>query len=206
MIHGKWLQSSVLLLVASALLITCAADPDLDNSPGTCKISCKKPKNAGNNMRIRFLMPQALTLDCQAKKTSEIVPIPVRFVVEKPRVSLPSDITSGSSTLGGTPAPSVDTTDSGTTNQWVPVSNISFQPVIFAGALKGTAVNSDGTFDPSYGVLNDPESWCTDSCGVGSVDVQPMCIPGSTNSVTMGIQSGNISKNFSVVITGTLSE
>ncbi len=185
----------ILLGLAARALAGCASEPDLENTPGTCKISCSKPKLASSSMRVRIL-GEKVDYNCSAKEATALTPVPIRFVIEKPRVNLPADISSGDPTLGGTAAQKVENSN----DQWVPVSNVSFQPLVYAGILDSTTEDT-GAFDPSDGVLNDVDTWCTDSCGVGSIDIRPMCIPDTTNQIVLGILSGNIDETLQINIT-----
>ena len=56
------------------------------------------------------------------------------------------------------------------------------------------------------GILTSKDEWCTDACGVASIDVVPLCME-DDNEVSILMQSGLVSKMVKIKVVGTgLSE
>jgi len=158
-------------------------------------------------MRIRFLTggngtgPGTIGLKCFETAGADYpLKIPLRFIIEKPRVILPAESAVGGETLGG----SVVTPNEAA--GWVPVSNIGFEPLLVAGLAEavpsadGDPLDPSQTLDQYKGVLTRLEQWCTDSCGVGSIDVQPSCKSADTNTVVYSIVSGGLEEDVTITV------
>lgn len=71
-----------------------------------------------------------------------------------------------------------------------PVPSISIDPLV--SGILGDHL-PEGSDEARYkGVTTPIENWCSDSCGVVSLDVVPKCIPdaGAQNKVTVQVSSG----------------
>lgn len=173
----------VFVCTIGLLLSVCSASPDAD-APGNCKLSCDGAKIAGNNVRIRILSSSenAIASGCHGLTGGADYPtaIPVHFVVEQTNPSLPAG---QNPPAGGetTPTPLV-------TNVGVPVSGVSFEPTI-AGGLMSSTQTPDAPAK-HMGIITSQDEWCTDSCGVGLVEVIPKCFGDNPNVVTLQIHSG----------------
>ena len=115
-------------------LLTCAAEQNPDD-PGQCtqKTECDGAKIASYDMRIRFLEPFSegdVVLNCGALGDS--TPIPLRFLVQKPRTVLPSEIAVRQAELGTTKAAGNAISEDADL-EFDPVSSISFQAFLIGG-------------------------------------------------------------------------
>ncbi|MFK7822608.1 MAG: hypothetical protein AB8G05_00510 [Oligoflexales bacterium] len=186
-----------LLLCASIFVVnTCVGESDPDEPSGICPINCGDAKLPSNDMRVRFLFPNGINnaefqINCGGGPFE--MELPVRFVVEKPRQVLPAEQTNGE-VLGGSKAE--NTTD---TAAWVPVSGVSFVPLMTFGGPVETVVPLPG--DNQYvGIATPPSEWCTDACGVGAIKTRVYCPGTGGNDVIVGITSGSLwgTANFQI--------
>jgi hypothetical protein len=186
-------------------LLACSTGPDGNNAPGTCSLDCRSAKIGSNEMRVRFLSPPKLDLYCYGlDNTAYPNNVPIRFVVEKRNNSLPAE---KRSTTANSPAESAESdTASGSDSttdatpvageNWVPVSGVSFSPLLLQG--EGGVTNADPR-DRYQGVVTPPGDWCTDSCGVGAVDFKPLCRT-ALNDIQLGIVSGSLSGTIQILV------
>lgn len=204
--------------------LSCGAEPDLSFAPGNCKLTCENAMIGSNDMRIRFLQPEKeFTASCvksaDGAESDYQSEIPIRFVIEKQRASLPTDAKSSSkigvlsqadqgniiSEEGG--GGEEDEGSTGSTTVWEPVAGISFQPTLYGGIAGDQAINPTNDPDPLYkGILTAQEQWCTDSCGTGSLRIKPRCLEipdgeeAAENPVFLGVLSGNIFNSTSFIL------
>lgn len=175
----KNLCKIIFLCGIASLLTVCSANPD-PNSIGNCTLSCSDAKIAANNMRIRFLAGNSLAIGCQGADGGQNYPggsVPIQFVIEQ---TAPAPLPAG--TLPGETAPTPLVPDVG-----VPAPGISFDASIVAGLM-----GPDNPDDPSAkykGIVTSQSEWCTDSCGVGIVEIVPNCYA-QVNTVNLQISSG----------------
>ena len=181
------------LILFSVTIINCAGETDYSIGPGICKIDCSQAILASNDMRIRFFFEDvnlATEAVCRAPGVSYSENFSLRFVIEKPRASLPAEV--GRSETVGSTFP-----EAGDQTQWVPVSGVEFYPM----RLGGWATQREESLpDLDYltGIMTPEREWCTDSCGVGTLLIKPDCPfggtaeePQSTDTV-IGILSGSL--------------
>jgi hypothetical protein len=75
----------------------------------------------------------------------------------------------------------------------VPKAGIGFEPFVYgqvAVEKSGQGYNpTDKSVTPFKfaGVVTPSTEWCTDSCGVATVEIWPLCIRGVSNTVRAGI-------------------
>ena len=169
------------LLFLSSLLVSCAADPDssLGGYPGVCSLNCAGAKIASNDMRVRFLVKD-IKFTCGPPLTAGSlfpVSVPIRFIVEKPRGSSPAEslIRNSNKPSTGDEAPDV----------WTPVGGISFYPLGYGEGKPYSAKEQAAARGRWSGIITPSSNWCTDTCGVGSVEIVPACA-----NYTLGIFSG----------------
>ena len=172
-------------IVVLFLISGCSRAPEADN-PGQCTLSCSGAVIANSNYRSKplFTPPAISCVGIAAGQSAVLDPVLLMFKVE-------SDDTSP-------PAPG-SKSDSSSNNGPMARRAISIQPVV-AGALDPTASEkagnvtkqADGTYTPTkyIGIATPKEEWCTDSCGVFSVEVVPVCIGGGGGAVTTWATSG----------------
>ena len=195
----KTISKMIPLIASLSLLkIGCAGDPDFAEAPGVCALNCSDTKLPANDMRIRFLFPSGVTeagpfnLSCFDTANADYVnDVPIRFVIEKPRYTLPAEQTTDVVLGGNVPPPPNDAI------QWVPVSGVAFQPLLLAGIMEPiNAANQQ--LDRYKGIVTPETEWCTDACGVGSLDIKPRCMSAAPNLVSVGIISGSLYGQFNV--------
>lgn len=204
-------RSLLQLLVFSFLVSTlyfCSAEPEADR-PGSCKLDCGSAKIAGSEFKITPLT-QVGDVECGIVADgaySEVSkPVLTKFLVTAPRIkAVPKPIASSDDTGDDNVLP----TDFEDTE--APVGGVSFQPIVY-GALspgKTNAENADvsagsGDVDPLLnfvvtpaqfsGIVTPKSEWCSDTCGVMSLEIWPLCIGGdSSNNVRVFLMSGGAS-------------
>ncbi len=169
-----WMLTGVLALAAG--ISGCSAEPD--GAGGLCEISCADAKIGSSQFKIKKVTPD-VNLTCLGGFTGTRSiggPILVQFMVIK------------EADLG---------TGNGSKAREIPVRNISIEPLI-RGVMDEAATadefKSGSTIVPYRyaGVKTPSAEWCSDSCGVVSLEVQPVCIEGATNNVTVSIHSGGL--------------
>ncbi|NRA43592.1 MAG: hypothetical protein HRU09_01415 [Oligoflexales bacterium] len=183
-----------LISALSLLKIGCAGEPDFAEAPGVCALNCTDTKLPANDMRIRFLLPQGITvsdplpLACFDVVNADYVnEVPIRFVVEKRRSILPAEQDGPIDVVIGGERPDF----ANDANAWVPVSGIAFQPLLLAGIMDPLNP-ANQALDRYKGIVTPETEWCTDACGVGSLEVRPRCLANATNAVQVGIISGSL--------------
>jgi|GEM_PF-1117076 len=164
--------TNVFAAAVTLSLIACSRSPEPD-TPGQCPIDCSKAVIGSSDFAVEALSaPAAVDCGSMASGTVRAVdPILLMFRVT------------------GTTAGEAG----------IPRRAISIQPVV-SGAMDATASEKagnvtklgDGTYEPTryIGIATPKEEWCTDACGVFSVEVTPICAPGLTNNVTVTPTSG----------------
>lgn len=172
---------------------SCAVEPEAGN---VCKLQCDTGvKIPSNDMRIRFLSGEGGALSLSCFENAEVdypLRVPLKFVVEKPRFTLPAENTTGADGTVGGAVPGAEEAA-----QWVPVSNIGFEPILEAG--HAAARGEDNIDEDRYkGILTSETLWCTDSCGIGSIEVKPTCKTGGTNSVVYRVTAGGLSQSIQI--------
>lgn len=185
------------------MLNVCGADPDIDEAPGVCPLSCFNAKIGSKEMQIRFLSEE-ISISCQGIADGQpyIGTVPISFAVESPERKLPaSSVVSGPG--GATeeePKPFEADTVKGT-----PAPKVSFEAVVIGGYL-GSSDLADTSFDNPdderykyRGILTSMDEWCTDSCGVGRVEIVPQC-KSQVNTITLLVSSGPVSKEIKITV------
>ena len=170
------------------LMYACGVKPE---NPGQCNLSCANSVIGGADASYEIkLASKAPSFECATgltQATEFLGPVNVKFVVwDKYKKS------SGEETL-------------------MPVPSISFNPLI-NGALVASRSNGenvtkyaagdalpDGTTHdtPMYypyqyvGIVTPKSNWCSDSCGVISIEVWPYCpVAGASNNLSVQVATG----------------
>ena len=167
-----------LFLIGIVIFLShCSADTD---SPGNCQLSCSDAKIAPVEAKIRLLSSKLATA-CEGVASGSDYPqsIPVQFIIEK------------------SVAPVSDSTDTNTTISTVPLAGVSFEPLI-TGGLMATNPNDPNGPAKYKGIFTDQSEWCTDSCGVGLVEIVPLCFPPNSNDVGLEIHSGPVGTSTTI--------
>ncbi len=168
-----------LYLYASTLLTTCAYQPE---DAGLCRLSCSKAVIGSNDLSMAIkLQSSSSTIVCPvAKANADSTPVVAQFLVAEQFYS-----------------------DSGKTKveQTRPVPNISFEPIVngprstSARNVINAGANPDvpGEYDNVryIGIPTPRDNWCSDSCGIATIEVTPLCPPaGQTSQVSIQVHSG----------------
>lgn len=185
----KNFQKLFLITLLALMLGECSANIDSD-TPGNCSLSCADAKLAPSNARVRFLGPtDGYKSACHGIASGSDYPttIPIQFVIEGPAApSLPASKIEATSTDVAT-------------STGMPLAGVSFEPLIVGGLM--AANPDDPNAPPKYrGVFTSQEQWCTDSCGVGMIEIVPLCFTDNSNIVTLEVHSGNAAGNTTVTI------
>jgi len=175
------LRSAIVFLMALAAA-TCSKAPE-DGLPGSCSIDCSKAVIGSSTYKIVRLSADQ-EIECTGGFASGIAaralsgPVTVHFKVEE-EVNLGPGRTEKRS-----------------------VPYISVDPVIEGmrypqgthpdNATVTTVSEGVYTVDPYRyaGVVTRKSEWCSDSCGVVTLEVYPVCVKGATNNVSVSVRSG----------------
>jgi hypothetical protein len=145
---------------------------------GQCELSCSKAVIGSNRLKIKPINDGAVTVQCAGTFTDTKPldgPILVQFVAY--------DVV-GTDSRTGEP-------------RMVPVSNISIEPLV-TGLMDYEATNAElreGNSSSAFrysGIVTKSSEWCSDACGVVSLEVQPLCVSGATNEVSVQVHSGSL--------------
>ena len=195
---NKKLRIAILTMSIHGIMSSCSADQDA-NSPGLCALKCSGAKIAGNDARFRVVSGTG-SIECTGVQipsgkvaVEALGPITVQFIAESVRKLTYSN------PLDREAANRQSTVDDSAGKLWTPLAGIAFEPIIFAGLMAGektatenATVGADGTVSPfKYaGIVTPSTEWCTDSCGVASVEIWPLCVQDIDNEISVGIHSG----------------
>lgn len=154
------------ILLFNLLVASCSAKPE---DPGMCALKCGGAIIGPNDPEFAIeSMTEGPKLQCKKGSSDDAGTVVVRFrVVEK-----------------------IDNGADEDKRPRRPVPNISIDPLV-TGILGDHM--PEGSEEPRYkGVTTPVENWCSDSCGVVTLDVVPKCIPdaGAQNKVTVQVSSG----------------
>lgn len=154
-----------ILLLPSLFLISCAYQPE---DAGQCKLVCGSAIIGANDPSMSIKLKSAVPeTTCTAAAAGQPITNGYRtsFLI-------------GESILD----------QSGEEVAVRPVPNISVEPVI----IGGVATIEGGDPDPKYAGIKTPRSnWCSDACGVVSIDFVPLCPGlGLKTEVTVQLHSG----------------
>ena len=153
------------------LWVMLAACSKPENDPGVCSLDCSNAVFGGNDFTFESIY-KVDTFACPRTDYGSTgilrvdVPITLQFK------SVKKSVVNGK-------------------EREVPKGNLSFQPIV-GGYLDPQATDAGNESDSGqYNGISTPKSeWCTDSCGVASVTVNPVCVKGSDNSVSVMLRSG----------------
>ena len=184
--RGKSLEISVYI----ALLFMCGCGVKPSN-PGLCSLNCSGAVIGGADASyVISLATPAPAIQCPTGLTQLTAfsgPISTQFVIwDKYKDSNGHDVQ-------------------------IPVPNISFNPLVNGGLVPtqsnsenvtkypagqtlpdGTTHNIDMYYPYQYvGIVTPKSNWCSDSCGVMTVEIWPYCpVAGSTNNVNVQVSTG----------------
>ena len=171
---------SILAIAVGLLNFSCSRSPEPD-TPGQCPIDCGSAVIGNSSFSASVLInPPAITCAGVAAGSTRVLdPVLLMFRVV--------------GDAGG--------------EKGVPRRAISIQPVVLgqmdaaASEKAGNIVKlPDGTYEPTryIGIATPKEEWCTDSCGVFSVEVTPVCASGVTNTISVTPTSGAMETSAAV--------
>ncbi len=173
----------IALLLFSFFLLQCSAAVD---SPGVCKLDCASAIPAATGTTIRFMGfsdNEKLSVGCEKTAGSNYyAAIPIHFSIEKPANKLPAESIPGDK--DNLPTTDVMSTRDTTTA----LAGVSFDISVLAGAMANKK-NPSNPADQYKGIITSQDKWCTDSCGVGFVEIVPHC-EADVNDIWLLVRSG----------------
>ncbi len=171
--------------VASLLLIgLMAAQCSYESAePGLCKLNCSKSIITGSDSVFAIKkksLDQTVTCAADAAGQDLAEPFVAQFVIGEAFPGLPK----------GTETP----------QEFRPVPYISFEPIVNGLRSEDPARSPNVTqvgnvFTPARykGIVTPKDNWCTDTCGVATVEVFGRCPgQGAESAVTIQIHSGSL--------------
>lgn len=189
----------------------CSTEPEPD---GECALSCNGAKFAGSEFTIKHIFPPGDSeftciqepLGTRSNELIATAPVRVRFRVEKHVVTSPS--------VPDLSKKNKEEEDKGTfslmaIDKVIPVSGVSFTPQVI-GSVAGSMTNTEnatitqtqvtsgnvqGTIynvDPVQfaGVVTPQSEWCSDACGIATIEIWPLCFDNS--NITVSLSSGSV--------------
>ena len=147
----------ILLLVISICLSTCSTKP---SDPGLCPLSCGSAAIGPIEANME-LMAQSSGVTCDASQAGQPLSNPLTFYF---RVA--------------------ETIESNGVESILPKPSVSIEPIV-NGAMSGATADNpnvtieNGVYTPARykGILTPKDNWCSDSCGVVTMEVVPICPP-----------------------------
>lgn len=194
-------------------LVSCRGEVD-KSEPGSCPLQCNNPTIAGAGYRIRPI-GKLQSISCIGNFTGS-VPLPgpdvFKFVVEAPRRV-------GAYNPGGANQPpaaaglneaELPLANTSLQDTYLPVNNISIQPFVIGpvyeyatndenATVKRDEATKTATEVTPYkfaGVVTPKSQWCSDGCGVITMEVHFECLAGASAGTGVAIQSGSIMSEY----------
>ena len=159
------------ILILGVLIAACSEKPE---DPGLCKLNCGSAIIGPIESQIE-LMAQSAGVTCAAGAAGQSLTDPFTFYY---RVT--------------------ETFDNDGTEKILPKPSVSVEPIV-NGLMSELAIHNpnvtiDGNvFTPARykGIITPSSNWCSDACGVVTMEVFAVCPPaGETSNVNMQIHSG----------------
>jgi hypothetical protein len=173
-----------------SLASACSVEPE---DPGLCKLNCTNAIIGSNDVPLSMtLQTSTSTVTCAAGAAGQVIndPFFAQFLVAE-----------AFDTGGDTPGQR-------------PVPFISVEPIV--NGLRSDLpehnpnVEINGNvFTPARykGIITPKDNWCSDTCGVVTVEVAAVCPPaGSSSEVTIQMHSGALYSDVATFTTTTLSQ
>jgi len=167
--------------------VACSATVD-DEFPGVCELKCEGSSIASSNdmrMKPAFNLENITCIGnlAQGAVTELSGPVTITMIAEKPRnLKYKSPFETGEETPGA---------------NWQAAGGLSFEPIIsgiMAGARtspENATVTGDIVSPFKYaGIVTPKSEWCTDTCGIATIEVWPSCVGGVTVPTTIQFHSG----------------
>lgn len=123
-----------------------------------CERKCGSRKIAGGKIRV-VPLADSFSIECDPKTTGAIGTFEYNFLVFEDRSTASSKDTSSTTSTGLTSQ----------TPERVPLGGAAIYPSILGVTKAGIA---------GKGTDTNAEDWCTDSCGIATLQVTPMCVKG----------------------------
>ncbi|SME93289.1 hypothetical protein [Pseudobacteriovorax antillogorgiicola] len=159
------------LFASAILLYSCSEEPE---DPGLCNLNCSSAIIGPIEGSIE-IMAQSSGVTCAAGAQLTALNDPLTFYFRM-----------------------IETFDNDGTDKILPKPSVSIEPIV-NGLMSEEAIHNpnvviDGdTFTPARykGIITPSSNWCTDACGVATIEVFPLCPPaGETSTVNVQIHSG----------------
>lgn len=183
---------SRLVLALSSGILTMAACSVKPDEPGLCALKCGNailgPADPGVKIKKLTADPE-LTCDKGLAAPQDFGPVQVQFLVAE-EIQDPTKAGADPTAGGGEP----------------PVRGIPFisiEPVV-TGAVSPTTFPEGKENDSRYtGLRTAASNWCSDSCGVVTVELVPTCLTaGSVSTVNVQVHSGALySESVGITVT-----
>lgn len=166
------LFKAILLLSTTYLISSCAEEP---GEAGQCRLNCGKAIIGPFEAEIEAVGEEREIL-CPTASAGQAISDPLLFqFVFKDKFK----------SVGGT-------------DQNTPLPNISFDPVV-TGARSSLPEHNpnvtieNGVFTPARyrGIVTESRNWCSDTCGVATVEIVAVCPPaGASGEISVQLHSG----------------
>ena len=187
------MNKSWIVILISSLLFQCSGSTD---SPGVCTLDCSSsvPAAVGSSVQFMgFAANEKSSVGCEKTAGNNYyAAIPIHFMIQKPATPLPAGQIPGDA--ANLPISDVvDTRDTTTA-----LAGVSFDISVIAGSM-ADKLNPSNPADQYKGILTSQDKWCTDSCGVGFVEILPHCEL-DTNDVWLLVRSGAAAAKFNISV------
>jgi hypothetical protein len=178
--NGSNLRGVQLLFLLTPFLFfgaSCSIEPEED---GQCAISCSGAKIGASNYTIKPLAPftNAVCRKASATDTAALEgPLRMQFLIEKKLQTIPNipDLNAKKAE---------EEEELMAVDKTIPVSGVAFRPMVVGSMAVGkTNPENDSAVFP--GIVTPKSEWCSDSCGVMTVDFWPNCIEAAEVSVSV---------------------
>ena len=194
---------SIARIIISMCVLLLNSCSNKSESPGLCSLNCDNAIIAPIEGRLIPLV-SSYNYSCGAGQGGQPVsdPVLIKYLAVYQEAS-------------GQGQEAAATTNDLISASRMPLASLSFEPVIFGQRSSApehnpnVEINGDIITPAKYkGVLTPRDNWCTDTCGVASVEVVPLCPPaGESSELSDSIQSGALAPGIfdegenSVVVT-----
>jgi hypothetical protein len=180
----------VLMMSLINVALGCSYKPE---DPGLCKLNCSSAIIGSNDVPLSMKLQSATnSVTCSAAAAGQVIndPFFAQFLVAEA-------FDAGGDTPGQRPVPF-----------------ISIEPIV--NGLRSDLpehnpnVEINGNiFTPARykGIITPKDNWCSDTCGVVTVEVAAVCPPpGSSSEISIQMHSGALYSDIATFITTTLDE
>jgi hypothetical protein len=203
----QWFQFELGLLCVLFYLSGCAVSPE---NPGQCALNCSKSVILGSDPTFQIKLISAVPkFTCATGLTQEVDfngPVMAQFVVlDRDAAPAGGDMVGAGTGYNGTPVPNISINPLVLGIVSIPRTHPENVQIYQAGQTlpDGTVATGQTYYPYRYLGISTPKSnWCSDSCGVVTMEFVPVCpVAGATNNVSMQVSSGSVTSevaNFEI--------